>query len=184
MSMLPWCIIGDFNDLLSQNDMQGVNAHPNWLCTGFQDAVGDCDLTNIPLEGYPFTWTKSRGTPHMIEERLDRSLITSEWLRLFPSAKLLNLIASHSNHTPILLCCDPVPIYCAVDLERWSRMRVRRQNEERDSICVTMELYRGSNDPTSASLYMEAHNEYNKILIRDDTYWRQRAKMHWLQDGD
>src|SRR4051794_7923365 len=44
----------------------------------------------------------------MIEERLDRSLANSEWLQLFPIAKLLNLIATHSDHSPILLCCDPL----------------------------------------------------------------------------
>jgi hypothetical protein len=32
MSNLPCCIIGDFNDLLSQEDKRGTNPHPNWLC--------------------------------------------------------------------------------------------------------------------------------------------------------
>ncbi|XP_058755177.1 uncharacterized protein LOC131628352 [Vicia villosa] len=44
----------------------------------------------------------------MIEERLDRALANSEWLASFPFAKLTNLIASHSDHSPILLDCDPV----------------------------------------------------------------------------
>jgi exonuclease III len=39
MSELPWCIIGDFNDLLSQEDKQGLHPHPNWLCEGFRNAV-------------------------------------------------------------------------------------------------------------------------------------------------
>lgn len=108
MSNLQWCIIGDFNDLLSQNDNKVLNSHPNWLCNDFQDVVAECDLTDIPLEGYPFTWTKSRGTTHMIEERLDRSLVDSAWLQYFPCAKLINLVESHSDHNLILLCCDPV----------------------------------------------------------------------------
>jgi endonuclease/exonuclease/phosphatase family metal-dependent hydrolase len=29
MSDLPWCVIGDFNDLLSQEDKRGLNPHPN-----------------------------------------------------------------------------------------------------------------------------------------------------------
>jgi hypothetical protein len=108
MSPLPWCIIGDFNDLLSQEDKRGTHPHPNWLCTGFQSAVSDCDLTDIHLEGHQFTWTKSRGASHEIEERLDRAMVSSDWLALFPEAKLINLLASHSDHSPILLQSDPM----------------------------------------------------------------------------
>lgn len=39
---------------------------------------------------------------------LDRSLVDSDWLQSFPSAKLINLVASHSDHIPISLCCDPI----------------------------------------------------------------------------
>ncbi|XP_058752390.1 uncharacterized protein LOC131625554 [Vicia villosa] len=97
VSNIPWCIIGDFNDLLTQNAKAGIHSHPNWLCAGFSEAVSDCNLVDIPLEGYQFTWVKSQGTEHMIEERLDRSLATPEWLNMFPKVKLLNLIASHSS---------------------------------------------------------------------------------------
>jgi hypothetical protein len=98
MSNLPWCIIGDFNDLLSQEDKRGIHSHPNWLCNGFRSAVSDCDLSDILLEGYPFTWIKSRGSPHVIEERLDRAMADSSWLGNFPNAQLTNLLASHSEN--------------------------------------------------------------------------------------
>jgi endonuclease/exonuclease/phosphatase family metal-dependent hydrolase len=108
MSTLPWCVIGDFNDLLSQEDKKGLLPHPNWLCSGFRSAVNDCDLTDIHLEGYPFTWFKCRGQDREIEERLDRALVTTAWLTKFPNAKLTNLLSSHSDHSPILLQCNPV----------------------------------------------------------------------------
>ncbi|WJX56737.1 hypothetical protein P8452_42367 [Trifolium repens] len=41
--------------------------------------------SNIPIEGHPFTWIKSQGTPHVIEERLDRAMVSTSWLHLFPN---------------------------------------------------------------------------------------------------
>ncbi|KAI5427407.1 hypothetical protein KIW84_032721 [Lathyrus oleraceus] len=66
-----WCIIGEFNDLLSQENKWGIHPHPNWLCTSFWNAIEECDITDINLDGHHFTWHKSRGTDQMVEERLD-----------------------------------------------------------------------------------------------------------------
>ncbi|PNX87387.1 endonuclease/exonuclease/phosphatase family protein [Trifolium pratense] len=79
MSTLQWCVIGDFNDLLSQADKRGLLSHPNWLCSEFRSAVNDCDLTYIHLE---------------------------EWLSNFPNVKLTNLLSSHCDHNSILLHCN------------------------------------------------------------------------------
>ncbi|GAU38527.1 hypothetical protein TSUD_148090 [Trifolium subterraneum] len=87
MSSIPWCIIGDFNELLSQADKKGIHPQTNGLCMGFRQAVSDCDLIDIPIEGHPFTWIKSRGTPHVIEERLDRAMASTSWLQLFPHVR-------------------------------------------------------------------------------------------------
>ena len=63
----------------------------------------DCGLTDIPLEGYPFTWERGKGTPTWVEEKLDHCLASGAWLNLFPQVKLLNLIAPISDHSPIIL---------------------------------------------------------------------------------
>jgi len=102
MSSLLRCIIGDFNDLLSQQDKAGIHPHPNWLCMG-REAVDDYALSDIKLHGHPFTWIKSPGTNRVLEERLDMAMGNSEWLQRFPEVKLTNLLTSHSDHTPILL---------------------------------------------------------------------------------
>lgn len=52
MSSILWCIIGDFNDLLTQQDKHVIHPHPNWLCVGFRQVVSDCSLTDIPIEGH------------------------------------------------------------------------------------------------------------------------------------
>jgi hypothetical protein len=224
MSTLPWCIIGDFNDLLSQADKQGHNPHPNWLCEGFRNAISDCDLTDIHLDGYPFTWVKSRGTSHVIEERLDRAFSNTDWLMLYPDVKLQNLLTSHSDHSPILLQTSVITrtgntysfkfenIWlkeedieevvedgwngvsdlditsrvgrCADKLQVWGRRKRMRFKQEVIDCSEEMERLRGSHDPENSRRYQEVQEQHARLLVQEETYWRQRAKMHWLQQGD
>lgn len=93
---------------LSQEDKRGMRPHPSNLCTGFQRTVEDYGLSDINLEGYRFTWSRSRGTLNMVEEQLDRAMADLSWLELFPNVALTNILASHSDHNPILLQCHPV----------------------------------------------------------------------------
>ncbi|XP_062088747.1 uncharacterized protein LOC133795307 [Humulus lupulus] len=101
----PWCLIGDFNNIISHEDKRGGLPYPNWLVQGFQDVIQECGLHDINLIGYQFTWEASRGTDRWIEVRLDRGLANQKWLDFFPLAKLFNLEVSSSDHCPLLL--DP-----------------------------------------------------------------------------
>ncbi|GAU36186.1 hypothetical protein TSUD_274640 [Trifolium subterraneum] len=157
MSSIPWCIIGYFNDLLSQTDKKGIHPHPNGLCMGFRQAVSDCDLTDIPIEGHQFTWIKSRGTPHVIEERLDRTMASTSWLQLFPQNSWLK-----------------EPDLEDVVVEGWGG----RENME-----VVDRVTRCANKLQSIQ-YQELSERRATLLIQEEGYWKQRAKMHWLQEGD
>uniref|UniRef100_A0A803NYG3 Endonuclease/exonuclease/phosphatase domain-containing protein n=1 Tax=Cannabis sativa TaxID=3483 RepID=A0A803NYG3_CANSA len=102
-SPLPWCIIGDFNNIASQDEKQGGRSYPSYLLTGFQDVIRHCCLFDLKLHGYAFTWERGRGTAHHVEIRLDKALVTQHWLDLFPNAILSNCDFSSSDHTPIFL---------------------------------------------------------------------------------
>lgn len=58
MSPIPWCIVGDFNNIIFDDDKRGGSPYPNWLKNGFRSAINDCGL----LEGHPFTWAKLHGS--------------------------------------------------------------------------------------------------------------------------
>ncbi|KAL9444583.1 hypothetical protein AB3S75_017718 [Citrus x aurantiifolia] len=79
-SALPWVCIGDFNDLLAANEKRGRIAHPNWKLVGFQNAIADCQLIDLGVIGYQFTWERARGTDNWVEERLDRAFVSASWL--------------------------------------------------------------------------------------------------------
>ncbi|XP_074366501.1 uncharacterized protein LOC141707310 [Apium graveolens] len=103
ISSLPWCIVGDFNDLLHQSDKQGNSRHPQSLIDGFRMAIDDCNLTEIDLQGGMFTWERGRGTKDWVREKLDWAFASRSWWNKYPLCKLVLYHTTYSDHDPILL---------------------------------------------------------------------------------
>ncbi|XP_060957652.1 uncharacterized protein LOC133029176 [Cannabis sativa] len=102
-STLPWCVIGDFNNIASNEEKKGGRPYPTALISGFQSALDDCHLIDLELRGYPFTWQRGKGTDQCIEIRLDKAAVTHEWLVIFNHSTLTNIDYTCSDHTPIFL---------------------------------------------------------------------------------
>lgn len=102
-SNLPWSTIGDLNNVTSQQDKHGGDLYPTWLIEGFNEALTNAGLNDMDLIGHQFTWKRGRGKPEWTEVRLDRALVTQDWMNLFPMANLFNLEGSNSDHSPIFL---------------------------------------------------------------------------------
>ncbi|XP_074351958.1 uncharacterized protein LOC141691114 [Apium graveolens] len=107
-SNLPWCVIGgcvigDINNIASQTDKRGGALYPQWLLDGFNDTLEETGLNDLELIGHPFTWECGRDTASWIEIRLDRVLVTTSWLELYPYEKLYNLEGSPSDHSAVIL---------------------------------------------------------------------------------
>jgi len=54
-SILPWCILGDFNDIISPSKKKGRNERANWLISGFRKVVPNVGLVDVHMEGYAYT---------------------------------------------------------------------------------------------------------------------------------
>nr|KYP35202.1 hypothetical protein KK1_043792 [Cajanus cajan] len=198
---LPWCVIGDFNDILSNQDKRGLIEHPTWLLRGFREAVMDSELVAIPLEGYNFTWTKSRGSPTQVEERLDRAMATQSWLNQFPDSRLINAVAArfenawldepglsplveaswHRGHFPDIL--DRLKS-CSKDMDEWGRQLRLRFRAPIDACRRQLLELREKHDANFVSAFLEAQERLSTLLAREETFWKQRAKVYWLKNGD
>ena len=75
------------------------------------------ELLDIGMEGYQFTWERSRGTDNWVEERLDRVLATDLWISRFKEARVWSLESSTSDHLPIFM--DPKPLAHSRTLKRF-----------------------------------------------------------------
>ncbi|XP_074346760.1 uncharacterized protein LOC141685565 [Apium graveolens] len=60
-SMLPWCIIGDFNDIMYAEEKRGVHNRARSLMEGFVSTVNDCGLVDLGYVGELFMWERFRG---------------------------------------------------------------------------------------------------------------------------
>lgn len=54
-SELPWCMIGDMNNLGSQLEKRGGRQYPNCLIEGFRDVLNNCDLVDLELQEHLYT---------------------------------------------------------------------------------------------------------------------------------
>ncbi|GAU24827.1 hypothetical protein TSUD_157400 [Trifolium subterraneum] len=117
------------------------------------DLLRDLD---IPIEGHLFTWIKTRGTPHVIEEKLDRAMASTSWFHLFPQI-------NHSFRFENSWLKEPD--LEDVVVEGWGG----RENLEDEEVSMQ---------------YQELSERHVTLLIQEEGYWKQRAKMHWLQEGD
>lgn len=102
-SQLPWCILGDFNDIMFVHEKHGGRLQPRVLLEGFNNAITECGLTDLNFSGSKFTWERSRGTVNWIQLRLDRGLVNHDWRNMFPSAEINVLEVFTSDHLPLFL---------------------------------------------------------------------------------
>ncbi|XP_043814104.1 uncharacterized protein LOC122724008 [Manihot esculenta] len=118
-STLPWCVIGDFNDICFQSEKQSSTAHPTWLLTGFRQTLTDCQLYDLGFEGVKFTW--NNGRTDLTRERLDRAVASNSWKSKFPMAKLHVLQTSESDHLPLFL-------FLGITIQKYVARRFRYEN--------------------------------------------------------
>ena len=106
---LPWCIIGDFNELECPSDKKGGQPVLPSRLARLPSLLNSIHATSIPVLGCPFTW-KKRIQGHLIYEKLDRALGRQDWNTLYPNSVVLGGPFTCSDHAYILLNTSPTPV--------------------------------------------------------------------------
>ena len=105
---MPWLVIGDFNEVLSQNEKWGGNAVKPHRIAMFSSTMDSCNLLDLGFNGPKFTWTNKRKR-NPIYERLDRAFGNGDWLVHYPNSCVWHLPRISSDHAPILCTLDTPP---------------------------------------------------------------------------
>lgn len=96
-----WCLAGDFNAILKRGERKGIDVQDHSVeIEEFRHFVKNMGLVDLPLLGRKFTWIKENG---FAMSRLDRFLVSEEWLQEWPNPSQWALDRDVSDHCPIIL---------------------------------------------------------------------------------
>ncbi|RYR04846.1 hypothetical protein Ahy_B06g084641 [Arachis hypogaea] len=103
----PRILIGDFNDVISQDEKVDLHPKPSSQIESFRNFVHENAVLDLELQGMQFTWFSNPRNGCVTKERLDRVLDNWQWRRAFQHAMLFALPPVSSDHTPLVLNINP-----------------------------------------------------------------------------
>jgi len=97
-----WCILGDFNSIRTPVERVGVCNRGVEVNNSreFNDWIAELEVEEAPWVGRKFTWIRPNGTAR---SKLDRFLVSPEWLTKWPGTSQYTLDRNFSDHCPLLL---------------------------------------------------------------------------------
>lgn len=181
---IPWCCIGDFNEMLSIHDKDGLRPiHQNRVDI-FRDFLDKAGLMDFELKGYKFTRVSNPRNGVVTIERIDRVLVNWGWRFQYPQALgiVVPIIGSHCS--PITLCTKPktksgVPFKFEAFWE-----------EHEDCNKIIEEGWQSSSQEDSPWVSLldktkackkSLHEWHRRTFKRaNEEIWRLKGKLNWL----
>ncbi|XP_058752220.1 uncharacterized protein LOC131625373 [Vicia villosa] len=196
-SVLPWCIVGDFNAIQGAHEHAG-RYNPNKLhMLEFSNFIDNNNLVDIPTKGNFFSWTNSRAGSELIERRLDRALCNPIWLSNTTNLQVSTLNRLRSDHFPILLN------FCFFKSQHFSSFRFLGMWTKHDNCeefiakcwsvkivgcpmlaCIQSELIGNEGNRDLKAKEVEAQQDLEKFLTMEEEFWKDKARIKWHLEGD
>ncbi|KAK8951856.1 hypothetical protein KSP39_PZI003968 [Platanthera zijinensis] len=185
---LPMIVGGDFNCLLRSDDKSGLSPFHYTIGSREMDEwITSSALHELHYTGPAFTWCNNKPGPDRLLSRLDRMFLNNLALDILPLAMVQHLTRVGSDHCPLLL---PLGVGSPAPSHRWFRFEDVWLSYPANSLEAEIsELQLLESGPTGLSAdqtktLIHKVKELNSTLGRLQTWWRQRAKVRWLTEGD
>eukprot|EP00253_Pinus_taeda_P010491 PITA_10491 len=193
-------VAGGFNLVLHANEKRGDNFTSDPFKSRLEAILQDHDLVDIRPKNRRYTWSNRRIGTGNIMERLDRFLVSIDYLSTFSIGYSSILNVSASDHYPITLNLQnhyplgPIPFkYSAV----WNRSPAAKEVvqaawihhvegspnhiwETKLKRRIETQGLSQQNKEQEGKLYAQLR----QILKEEETKWRLISRQLWLQEGD
>ncbi|XP_040989049.1 uncharacterized protein LOC121236682 [Juglans microcarpa x Juglans regia] len=97
-SELGWCVIGDFNELISQDEKWGRNERRESQMEEFRNALSLGGLSDLGWRDTKYTWSNGHSDGSFVKERLDRAVANQVWRWGYSRVEVETLVAWSSDH--------------------------------------------------------------------------------------
>ncbi|XP_057756421.1 uncharacterized protein LOC130975687 [Arachis stenosperma] len=97
LCQVPCCFLGDFNEIVQEEERKCATSLTR-SAEDFKNWIQDMNLVDMPLTDRKFTWFRGRFC-----SRIDRVLLSLEWLEEFPESRLRGGPRGLSDHCPIIV---------------------------------------------------------------------------------
>lgn len=96
-----WCMVGDFNSVRNAAERVGISQRrmDDTPINDFNEWLEDLEMVEPPRIGKKFTWFRPNGSA---KSKLDKVLVSSEWLTKWPDSSQSILDRNFSDHCPVL----------------------------------------------------------------------------------
>lgn len=103
----PWCCIGNFNEMLSSGEKDGLRPVDQNGINLFRKFLDDNQFIDLDLKGCKYTWVSNPMDGHVTKQKIDHIVVNWDWLAMFPHAIGIALPIVNSDHSPLLLKPKP-----------------------------------------------------------------------------
>ncbi|KAL2903855.1 hypothetical protein RDABS01_002565 [Bienertia sinuspersici] len=181
-----WLCVGDFNQILYDEEKLGGPKRSQCLLDGFKHALEDCDLLDIGYTGFQYTWWNGRDGDQSVHERLDRMVGDSDHipLKLMEYKDVVDDVWHATSVTAPGLFPERLNKVGRA-LKEWSKREFGSiQRLIKDKNAQLIELSNRRPTLEDCDEYRKVLKEVDDLLLKEEIYWRQRSRCEYLVEGD
>uniref|UniRef100_A0A803NVH0 Reverse transcriptase domain-containing protein n=1 Tax=Cannabis sativa TaxID=3483 RepID=A0A803NVH0_CANSA len=161
--LMPWLVMGDFNEVLSHTDKLGGPLRCDIQIENFRKAIDHCGLHDISFSGARYIWHNNCVNGTNVKERLDYAFTNNAWLPDFGADEVTHLDFFKSDHRALLVSVGSI------------HSTQHKVSTLQNSNLTTFDHFEE---------LKQCEDILDELLAQEEDYWKQRSRMNWLKSGD